>query len=208
MVGNHLLGGLSEPLEEGEILKLVRLEDLENLDGFVIAQVFDEMAHVLGHDADVSSLEVKGACDARGGEDGDACSSADEVRPLVGVWVPVHFTDGTGLDVEVCRGYGLGDRKVGRIRDADLASGGVEGFLLKHLVRELELGLLHSFALGLLLVDGPGQAPLENILVGWVQGVKDLWIEVEVLPKDRLGCMSCRMIRLGRPLWLLDRSEC
>ena len=168
MVGDHLLGGFSEPLEQGEILELVGLEDLEHLDGFVVAQVFDKMAHVFGYDADVSGLEIKGACDARGGEDGDACSATDEIRPLVGVGVPVHFTDGTGLDVEVCGGYGLGDGKVGRIRDADLASCGVERFLVHHLVGELKLGLLHTSAAGFLLVNRPGQAALENILVRWV----------------------------------------
>jgi hypothetical protein len=43
------------------------------------------VTHVARHDADVTGLEVEGACGAFAGEDGDARAAFDEKGPFVGV---------------------------------------------------------------------------------------------------------------------------
>jgi hypothetical protein len=60
-------------------------------------------------------------------------------------------------------------------------------------VREVVLGLLDALARGLLLVDGPGLGPLEDVLFVLGEVSKDLGREVEVLGDDRLG-------RVGEPV--------
>jgi hypothetical protein len=66
----------------------------------------------------------------------------------------------------MCGGHRLGEREVGRVGDAHLAAGGVEGLLGKHLVGELQLGLLVALgAAGDLLVDGVWVGALEDVLL-------------------------------------------
>lgn len=186
VVQDQPLGSLAHPLEEGEVSELVGAEDLEHLDGLV-ANVLDKVAHVAGDDADVAGDVVESAGGSLGGEDGDTSASTDEEGPLVGVGVPVHLPDRTGLDDGVGGSHGLGDGEVLGVGDADMASGGLLGLLFEHLVGELVLGLLDVLALGGLILNGAGHRALENVLLAGGEVVKQLGGEVEVFGNDGLG---------------------
>ena len=96
--------------------------------------------------------------------------------------MPVHFADGAGLDVEMRCGDGLGDGEVGGVGDADLTTCRVNGFLVEHLVGELELGLLVTLAVaGDLLLDGTWIRALEDVLLLLGDGVEDFGGDAEVL---------------------------
>lgn len=64
----------------------------------------------------------------------------------------MHLTDRARLNTQVCCSDSLGDGKVCRISNADLTTSCVNGLLSQHLVGELDLGLLVSFALAWHLV--------------------------------------------------------
>lgn len=198
VVQDQTLGSLAHPLEERKVSELIGAENLKHLNGLV-ANVLDEMAHVAGHDADVASDVVESAGCALGGEDGDTGASADEEGPLVGVGVPVHLADRTGLDDGVGGGHGLGDGEVLGVGDADVAAGGLLGLLVEHLVGELVLGLLDVLALGGLILDGAGHGALENVLFAGGEVVKQLGGEVEVFGNDGLGgvCYKARLLALS-----------
>ena len=57
---------------------LTSTENLENFEWLVIAEVFDKVAHVARHDADIASHVVEGACVAFRGENGDSGTTLDE----------------------------------------------------------------------------------------------------------------------------------
>lgn len=177
-------------MEQGKVLELVGSEDLEHLHRFVVAQILNEMAHVSGDHADVARHIVERPGRPFGAKDGDTRSSFDEEGPFVGVGMPVHFTHSPRANVEVSGGDGFGDGKVGRICDADEPPGGVHRLLVQHLVSELEFGLLDVGSLGLLLVDGSRQGPLEDVFVRLGYCFKDLWRHPEVFSQNRLGRVS------------------
>lgn len=187
MIGHHPPGGFTHPLEQREVLELVGLEDLEHLDGLVVAEVLDEVAHVAGDDPDVAGHEVERAGGPVGGEDGDPGPTRDEEGPLVGVGVPVHLPHGPRADVEVGGGDGLADGEVGRVGDPDEPAGGVEGFLVQHLVGELESGLLDVGAPRFLVLDRPRDGPLEDVLFGLGDRLEHLRRQAEVLGQDGFG---------------------
>jgi hypothetical protein len=83
MLLDQPLRRLAQPLEQREVLELVGTEDFENLDGLVVAEVLDEVAHVAGDHADVAGLEVKSSRGAFCGEDGYARATFDEEGPFV-----------------------------------------------------------------------------------------------------------------------------
>ena len=89
---------LPHPLEQAEVLKAVRAENLQHLERLLVAQVLDEVAHVLGHDPHVAGGVVEGAGGALGGEDGDPRAAGYEEGPLVRVGVPVHLAQGSRVD--------------------------------------------------------------------------------------------------------------
>lgn len=194
MVQDQSLGSLAHPLEERKVSELVGAEDFEHLDGLV-ANVLDKVAHVAGDNADVAGDVVESAGGALGGEDGDTSASTNEEGPLVGVGVPVHLTDRTGLDDGVGGSHGLGDGEVLGVGDAHMASGGLLGLLVEHLVGELVLGLLDVLALGGLILDGARHGALENVLLAGGEVVKHLGGEVEVFGNDRLGGVRYKAYR-------------
>lgn len=51
------------------------------------------MRHVHGDNAHVAGGVVEGARGGGRGENGHACMATDEVRPFVGVGMPVQFSD-------------------------------------------------------------------------------------------------------------------
>lgn len=120
MVDNHLLRRLAHPLEEREISELVRAEDLEHFDRFV-PNILNKMTHISRHDAYVARNVVERSSAAFGGEDGDASSAPDEEVPLVGVRVPMHLAQRTGLDEDVGCRHRFGYRKVLGVCDTNLA---------------------------------------------------------------------------------------
>jgi hypothetical protein len=80
--------------------------------------------------------------------------------------VPVHLANRTRLDVEMSSRYGLGNGEVGRVRNTNLSASRVERLLSKHLVGELQLGLLVAFACtGRLLFNRIRAGALEDILL-------------------------------------------
>jgi acid stress-induced BolA-like protein IbaG/YrbA len=74
---------LAHPLEQAEVLELVRAEDLKHFNVLLVRQVLDEVAHVARHDTHVAGLVVEGARGSFGGEDGDARAAFDEEGPFV-----------------------------------------------------------------------------------------------------------------------------
>ena len=71
-------------------LEVVSAEDFEHPQELV-ADILDEMTHVLGHNPDVTSLLVEHARIAHGGKNGNKSSTPDKVRPFVGQRMPVHL---------------------------------------------------------------------------------------------------------------------
>ena len=138
MVNNHLLRRLSHPLEQREISELIGAENLEHLDRLV-ANVLYKVAHIPGHDADITRHVVECASGTFRSKYGDASAPLDEEGPLVSVGMPVHFPNRSWLDGDVGGGHGLGDREVFGVSDADLSPACLLGFLVHHFVGELEL---------------------------------------------------------------------
>ena len=87
----------------------------------------------------------------------------------------------------MARGDGLGDGEVGRVGDAHLAAGRVDGFLVEHLVREVEFGFFDLFPLWDFVRDRARERSLEDVLLGLGEGVEDLGREAEVFRQHRLG---------------------
>ena len=83
MVFDKPLRCLTKPLEQAEILVLVRTEDFQHLDVFVIGEILDEVSHVTGNDTNITGLEVKSTCCTFGGEDSHTGAASDEERPFV-----------------------------------------------------------------------------------------------------------------------------
>jgi hypothetical protein len=106
--------------------------------------------------------------------------SADEERPLICSRVPVHLSDGAGLDNSMCCSYGLGDFEVGRVGNADLAPRGLVWLLVEESMGELVLGFLDLAALGTFLINGSGLATSEDVLLAFREVGEDLGGQVEV----------------------------
>ena len=86
-------------------------------------------------------------------------------RKVESLTMPVHFPDCARLNVQMPCSNRLRDGKVGRVGDADLASTRVERLLVEHLVGELKLRLLISFAITWdLLLNGIRIRALEYVL--------------------------------------------
>ncbi len=187
MVGHHPLGRLTHPLKQREILEFLRLEDLEHFNRLLVAQVLDEVTHVAGDDTNVAGHVVERPGGAVGGEDGDTSAALDEEGPFIGVGVPVHLAHGARSDVQVSGGDGLGDGEVGRVGDADQTARGVEGFLVEHLVGELQFGLFHVGAFGFFVLDGARQGALEDVFLLFGDRLEDFGRELEVLGQNGLG---------------------
>ena len=120
-----------------DILKLVRPEDLEELQGGV-ARVLDVVAHGSGDVSNVTWLVVKSPGVGLGGKDGNASSSlpvlssdraikmngedSQEETPLILGRVPVKLADCSGLNSHLCGADGLAGREGPCVDDLDRAT--------------------------------------------------------------------------------------
>lgn len=86
------------------------------------------------YDANITGLVVKSAGRPLGAEHGDPGAAANEEGPLIGVGVPVHLAQSTGLNGHMGCGDGLGEREVLRVCDTDLAAASDVRLLVKQLV--------------------------------------------------------------------------
>jgi hypothetical protein len=206
MLLDQSLGRLTKPLEQREVLELVCTEDFQHLNILFVAQILDKVAHILGNNADIASLVVKGTGNPRGSEYGYAGTALDEEGPLVGIGcgeistrptergnvrltVPVHLSDCARLNTEVGSSHRLGQREVCRVGDADLTTSSVEWLLSKHFVGELQLGLLVArAAAGDLLLNRTWLGALEDVLLLLRNGIENLRGDTEILGKDGFWC--------------------
>lgn len=188
-IDNHASGCLAHPLEQGEVTEGISTEDLKHLKRLV-ADILNEMAHVLGYDADISSDVVECTSIALGGEYCNTRAATDKVRPFISNWVPVHLAKSSRLNDGVCGRHGLGDGEVACVGDADLAAGGHLGLLVEHAVGELVFGLLDILASRSLVRDGARFGALEDVLLFLGEVVEELGGEMEVFGNNGLWCVG------------------
>jgi hypothetical protein len=153
VVNYHLLRRLAHPLEQRKVSKLIGTEDLEHFDGLV-TDVLYEVAHISRHDTHITRDIVECSSSAFRGENSDTSATFNEKGPFVGIGVPMHFPDRTGLDNGVSGRHSLRDGEVFRVGDTNFSSACLLGFLVQHLVGELVLRFLHSLPTWTLRIDG------------------------------------------------------
>src|SRR5262249_55940555 len=101
----------ADPIGERDRLVDAVVEREQELD-ILVADVLDVVAVSLRHVADVAGVELFGADAAVRSEHGHTGAAGDIVLPLVGVGMPVRFTQRAGLDLHERAGDGRRDRKL------------------------------------------------------------------------------------------------
>lgn len=130
---NQWMRGQCHPLIQRHIFKAVASEHLEKPQTSVTG-VLDVMAKGTRHISDVACPIIEGAGCSFAAEDRHSSCALDIILLLVRVWMPVQFSHTTWFDLYQCRRDPCGDRKIGRVNDADGTSRENERFLFHQAV--------------------------------------------------------------------------
>ena len=116
--GDHIWRTMRQPIGQRDLLEPVRPEDL-HVNEIRVTRVLDVMAQRFLHVADVTRMKVCGDRRRPGVEGGHARGALENIRPFIGIRMPVHVSQPSRLYRNPCCCNSLRHKEIAAIGNLD-----------------------------------------------------------------------------------------